>query len=420
LVVGENAASEQCNDVRTAGSEQVPRGVAVHNHDAGSTEEDLQSQVDRLALVVESLQADLLSVSRQQAATAADLSTSEPREDNYIGSRRHLLKFAGGAALVATAGSLLLDGARPAAADSNQSLIAGRANFVQDITYIRNSTGTNGTLFSGSALTSERTMFWADNRFSTLTTAIGIRGDGRESGTGIDGYGGTGVTGTGGTTGVLGAGPTGVRGTGTALGVAGVASAAGGIGLAGTGARAALSITSGTGSQPPNRTDAHTAGEIDIDANGTTWLCVADGTPGTWRKLGGTNTSGTLHAIDPVRAFDSRWAGGSRLSNALSKVVSVADGHDAAGVINAANAVPSGATAVSYVLTVTNTIGSGYLSATPGGSTSSTSSSINWFGDNQNIANGLIVAIDANRQIKIFSGGGGSTDYVVDITGYFR
>lgn len=113
-------------------------------------------------------------------------------------------------------------------------------------------------------------------------------------------------------------------------------------------------------------------------------------------------------------------AGGSRLSNGLSKIVSVADGHDASGTVNAANVVPAGATAISYVLTVTKTIGSGYLSATPGGSASSTSSSINWFGDNQDIANGLIVALDANRQIKIFGGGGGSTDFVVDITGYFR
>lgn len=226
--------------------------------------------------MVEKLQADLSAVTHQR--TVADVAAASNGGVEPVGSRRNLLKLAGGAAIAATAGSLLLDGARPVAADSNQALIGGRANFVQDITYIRNATGTNGAPVGGSVLTSERTMFWADNRLSTLATAIGVRGDGRESGTGIDG---SGVTGTGTTT--------------------------GGIGIAGIGPRAALASSSGTGSQPPNRTDAHSAGEIDIDANGTTWLCVADGTPGTWRKLGGTNTAGALHAIDPVRAFDSRW-----------------------------------------------------------------------------------------------------------------
>jgi hypothetical protein len=389
-----------------------------------TTNDPMQEQVNRLTAMVEALQGELQTMQGERSRAAHPATTERAAESTgtreIAGSRRNLLKLAGGAAVAAAAGGILLDGARPAAADSNQNLVGGRANFVQDITYIRNSAGTNGTVFPGTLLTSEKTMFWVDNRMSTLANAVGVRGDGRETGTGIDGYGGTGVTGTGTSTGVAGGGPTGVRGTGTAIGVAGVSTTAGGVGLAGLGTRAALAISSGVGTQPPTRSDSHVAGEIDIDANGTTWLCVADGLPGTWRKLGGTNTAGALHAIDPVRAFDSRWAGGTRLSNGLNKVVSVADGHDSNGVVNSPNVVPVGATAISYVLTVTKTTGSGYLSATPGGSTSSTSSSINWFGENQDIANGLIVALDANRQIKVFGGGGGSTDYVVDITGYFR
>ena len=35
------------------------------------------------------------------------------------------------------------------------------------------------------------------------------------------------------------------------------------------------------------------------------------------------------------------------------------------------------------------------------------------------LANGLVVKLDTNRQIKVFCGGGGSTDFIVDINGYY-
>lgn len=388
--------------------------------DASTTAEgQLPDRVDRLTAMVESLQAELAGMRRQPRRAAAAVADHHDHVDAE-GSRRHLLKLAGGAAVAAVAGSMLLDGQQPVAADSTQDLVVGRANFAQDITYLRNAAGANGTAITGSALTTERTMFWADNRLSTLAIAVGIRGDGRESGTGLDGYGGTGVRGTGTTDGVAGSGPFGVRGTGAQVGVVGIGSGGGGLGVGASGPRAALLLTSGTGSQPPNRTDAHVAGEIDIDANGDVWLCVAAGSPGQWRKLGGPTTAGAMHAIDPVRVFDSRWTGNTRLTTGASKVVSVADGHDSAGVINAVNSVPVGATAIAYNLTVTETTGAGFLSVTPGSATGFVSSSINWSGDGQNLANGLIVALDGLRQIKVFCGGGGSTHYIVDVTGYFR
>ena len=76
--------------------------------------------------------------------------------------------------------------------------------------------------------------------------------------------------------------------------------------------------------------------------------------------------------------------------------------------------------AIAYNVTVTRTTGQGFLSVNPGDATAVTSSSINWFGESQDIANGLIVALDGSRQIKVFGGGGGSTDFVIDVTGYFR
>ncbi len=41
------------------------------------------------------------------------------------------------------------------------------------------------------------------------------------------------------------------------------------------------------GNQPIDLADTHQVGELYEDATGTLWLCVAAGTPGTWRELGG-------------------------------------------------------------------------------------------------------------------------------------
>jgi len=35
------------------------------------------------------------------------------------------------------------------------------------------------------------------------------------------------------------------------------------------------------------------------------------------------------------------------------------------------------------------------------------------------IANGDVVTLDASRQVKVWAGGGGSADFIIDITGYY-
>ncbi len=78
--------------------------------------------------------------------------------------------------------------------------------------------------------------------------------------------------------------------------------------------------------------------------------------------------------------------------------------------------IPGARTAV-INLTVTETVGAGYVAvfradiAWPG------NSSINWSGANQNIANGVITPVDATGKIKI-RGGDGSTHVIIDRIGY--
>lgn len=343
---------------------------------------ELQTQLDTLTETVNVLQQELRELRSKGPPAAADDADEGSR------SRRQMLKLVGGAAVAGVAATAL-GSSQQAAATSNEAIVAGHLNFANNITYLAPGAASNTT--PGTALTSEATLFWADNRNSTLPNAVGLRGDGKSTGFGLWGnndFGGVGVF----------AGST-------------------GIGVQASGGRAAAYIT-GAGTDPNTRADAHNRGEIDIDANGNLWFCTVAGTPGTWRKLSGPSAAGALHAISPARAYDSRWTGGPLATN-TSRIVSVADGHTLAGAVNAANVVPTGATAVAYNITITQTVGSGFLSVTPGNATDITTSAINWASSGLNLANGLIVGLDTARQIKVFCGGGGSTDFIVDINGYF-
>ena len=60
------------------------------------------------------------------------------------------------------------------------------------------------------------------------------------------------------------------------------------------------------GNAAPDRAVPHNMGEVVNDATGTVWLCVAAGTPGTWRKLGSSATAGQMHLVGPGRVYDSR------------------------------------------------------------------------------------------------------------------
>ena len=97
---------------------------------------------------------------------------------------------------------------------------------------------------------------------------------------------------------------------------------------------------------PPTRTDAHQKGELDADGDGNLWFCVADGTPGIWRKLAGPDAAGAFHPLPPGRVYDSREAapGPGELASGQSRTISVADRRNVAGgSVATANFVPAGA-----------------------------------------------------------------------------
>jgi hypothetical protein len=167
------------------------------------------------------------------------------------------------------------------------------------------------------------------------------------------------------------------------------------------------------GAAPITLTNAHKAGELYSDETGTLWLCVLDGTPGTWRELSGTTSSGSFHAISPKRVYDSRTAPAGKLAAGEDRTISVATS-------NGVEAIPTGATAVAMTFTVTDTEGSGgFVAVRPAGTPYEGTSSINWFGPGQNLATTVISALGGDRQLNLWDGVA-ATHVVVDITGFYR
>jgi hypothetical protein len=91
------------------------------------------------------------------------------------------------------------------------------------------------------------------------------------------------------------------------------------------------------------------------------------------------------------------------------------------GAVDLVNAVPAGATAIAFNLTVTGTAGRGYCSLEPGSATASGGSIINWATSGQVVANASVAQLDGQRQVKVFCAGtGAGTHLVLDVVGYYR
>lgn len=197
-------------------------------------------------------------------------------------------------------------------------------------------------------------------------------------------------------------------------------------GVVASGRRATIHLdkpVSGMSSPPPDRGDAHNDGELTIDANNDVWICVEAGLPGVWRKVTGPAAAGAFHAIAPVRVFDSRQLttpGSGRFSAGTSRVISVKDGRNGqTEMVDAPDVVPKGATSVTFNLTVTNTDSPGFAFIAPSEVDVVGASTINWTGAGASVANGGVVKLGGDRQLRVFCEVSGA-DVIVDISGYFR
>jgi hypothetical protein len=363
----------------------------------------LEARVAELTAMVERLTAEQPATT-SAAGLASELAENAEAAEPAVplaSSRRHLLRnaaiAAGGAVAVTVAGSSVPAAAAHQAEDLGLGIVnttGGKTTANFDPGPV--TPGGNAFLFqAGAVLSTDQTSFSsALAAWSTLSSyPNGLYGYTTQNGSGVV---------------ATGQGP-------------------GSFGLRANGVKAHLALIP-NGLAAPSRTDAHGVGEVIEDGEGDLWACVGAGTPGTWRKLAGPASAGAFHAIAPLRVYDSRLPlqpANGKLVSLQSRVVSIADARDqTTGEVTVANIVPAGATAIVCNLTVTDTTGpfGGFLSIVPGDATLPSGSSINWFGINQNIANGITVKVDATRQVRVFAGGGGNpaAHFIIDINGYFR
>lgn len=306
--------------------------------------------------------------SRDEQAQVRELTAS---------SRRSMLRRIGAAGIMTATGVGVaqVSGAGAASAATGSSLLLGWNQAAANMTYLQCGSGTPGV---GSPLTTERTLLWGDNRTSPQANANGIRGDGKGAeGIGLWGnsdYGGIGVLG------------------------------GGGIGVQAVGSRAALMLQP-SGTAPRGRGDAHARGEVVHDSSGDVWMCVAAGTPGTWRKLAGPSASGAFHVLDSaVRAYDSR-SGDGKLTGGGQRTITL-------------TGVPAGSSAATVSLTVTATTGSGYLGLFKDGVAYPGNSNLNWYAAGQTLAVTTVSAVSTSSRIVVRAGGSGATHVIVDVIGY--
>jgi hypothetical protein len=130
------------------------------------------------------------------------------------------------------------------------------------------------------------------------------------------------------------------------------------------------------------------------------------------------STSGTTQLLnEPVRAYDSRNPGsGGLMLYGTTRTISLATG------LNAANqnvmAVPPGATGALIRVTVTDTVGQGFLKVYSNAlATPPQTSNVNWYQPGSITGADLTVAVDQEGRIKITSGVN-NTHVVVDVFGY--
>lgn len=120
--------------------------------------------------------------------------------------------------------------------------------------------------------------------------------------------------------------------------------------------------------------------------------------------------------IPPTRSYDSRTAGGLLAGNPTTGGV----GAPRTTSTTLGGALPAGAKAVAFNLTATGTSGSGYLAIAPETTPVPSTSAVNWMAPGSTVANGSLTGLDAVGRLSTWAGGFKSTQYIVDVAGYFQ
>ena len=349
---------------------------------------------------------------RMSDQTASDIETTA---DDRATSRRRL--FGRGAGAVAAATVAGVGWSSRASAGNGDALVIGTGNTGSTTTEL---TGGSTILVEDGTSAGNASVYGVSN----TDTRIGVRGDSSgASGRGVSGL----STGNGGA-GVYGESNGAPAGTGV-IGVSDSASgvvgrSTNGVGVVGEGTEwdlyADQSGRIGMSGIAVGATTPGIAGTLARNTDGSLWYCYA---PDRWQRLAGPSTGGGFHPITPVRVFDSRrltFPDSGVFTPNLQRVISVANGRNGeTGAITAPDAVPAGATAVTFNVTAVRTTEPSYLSVVPGDVGATDTSTVNWVGPGETVANASLSRLGGDRQLRVIAGPYGTFHCVIDITGYY-
>lgn len=343
----------------------------------GPALEELIAELGHLRRQVERLDSDVERSRRVQTGDGAPPAPPSERvtPPGQATSRRHLLHLAGASAIGAVGGAIATG--RPAIAADPNDVVKNIPNIVTDTTTLDGSfAGPVLSLFNRSGATTARGLY--------------VYGEGASPAVRVD-----------------------HDGDADAVAVAGNAPAGVDLHATGSGRIAMEDHVFGGG-------NSYAAGELH-QTGGTVFAMVSEAVR---RVVAAPDAAGSLFPIDPIRVYDSRLLMPffGPLAAGQSRTIPVADARDAAtGDVVESGAVPADATAIAFNLTVARTVGRGYLSVTPAPTPDPPASTINWATDDSVIANSSLVALGGGTSVSVYCGGiGGSTDFIVDVVGFYR
>lgn len=119
-------------------------------------------------------------------------------------------------------------------------------------------------------------------------------------------------------------------------------------------------------------------------------------------------------SLPPARVHDAALAAEGLVPAGGDRIISLAQSVDGAA------AVPPGASAAAYNVTVAGVSGPGHLRIMPGDAAGSPTSALNWAAADERIANASVVSLDAAGRMKVHNGSGEPVRVVVDVMGYFQ
>lgn len=417
---------------------------------------ELESMVGELRALVQHQSARIEALEREGGGVApvSAVAPVEPATaaDAVVGRRRLLI---GGATAAVAAAAAVVGSSTPAAAADGDGLVLGdQANASSATTTLTAAIdgfpvldvvndGTGVALQGQNTSTTIPAIYGVSTGnsgvFGGSTSGAGVRGE-STSGTGISGastssYGvysqsissdslgaisglGIGVRAQGGGGGVYGSSTdsSGVIGE-SASGTGTAGFSINGPGLTGESDMAQLRLINDLDRPAPTAdVVAHAVGDVVHDGAGDLWVCVAAGTPGTWRKVAGPTSAGTFHLLpSPVRVYDSR-PGTAPAVGSKTKLT----GNAARELSVTANSsgVPAGATAVSVTLLLVNaSANGGNFTIWAAGSPRPSANAMVWGGSAGRFASTAITRISAAGKVNVAASS--STDLALDVVGYY-